>query len=166
MFENDTAQFEMLVSNSKTLQTKWTAVCKIIQKDIANRFGISVDESTVRKIGEARLMTLSNSPLDKEQYSKQVEALPALQEVIKIREINSGNLAARKEALEAINAMPNRTKTNRADKISEARRLNVASSGATYDDSGLSHEQKVQQLLTIASPAERISKARAWGILK
>ncbi|MDO8985790.1 hypothetical protein [Cypionkella sp.] len=167
MFESDTTQFEKLVSDSETLKTKWTAVCEAVQTDIKNRYGLDVDESTVRKIGEVRLFTLSNyAALDQAEYSKQVEALPQLAEVIRIREIAAGNMIVRKAALDEINAMPNRSKTNRADKISEARRLNVATSGADYDDSGYSHEQKVQMLLTISNISARISQARAWGILK
>ena len=136
MFENDTTNFENLVAGSETLQTKWTAVCEAVQNDIKDRYGVYVDESTVQKLGEVRLFTLSaNATLDQISYSQQVESLPQLAEILRIRAIQSGDIIVRKAALEEVNAMPSGTLTSRSDKISAARRLNVATSGADYDSS-------------------------------
>ena len=168
MFENDTTNFENLVKGSETLQTKWTAVCEAVQNDIRDRYGVDVDESTVRKLGEVRLFTLSaNAALDQVEYSKQVESLPVLQEILRIRAIQAGDIIVRKAALEEINAMPNDgSESHLRARINKARKLGVATSGKDYDDSSLSHEQKVQMLLTISKISERVSQARRWGILK
>ena len=163
---SDTVQFEKLVADSETLKTKWVAVVEAIQGDIKNRFGLDVDESTVRMIGEARLMTLSNSPLSPDDYNKQVEALPQLAEIIRIREIQLGNAEIRKAAIDEVNSMPARGTWGREEKINRARVLGVATSGATYDESGLSHEQMVQHLLTVGNLAERLSLGRKWGLVK
>ena len=168
MFETDTTNFENLVEKSETLKTKWTAVYQAVQNDIKDRYGVEVDEKTVCKIDEVRLFTLSaNEKLDQGEYSKQVEALPQLAEIIKIRQIAAGNMVIRRAAEAEIAAMPNNgSESDLRARINKARVLGIATSGAEYDDSGLSHEQKVQQLLTISNVAQRISKARAWGILK
>ena len=167
MFENDTTNFENLVAGSETLKTKWQAVYLAVKNDIMDRYSVEVDESTVRKLGEVRLFTLSaNASLDQISYAKQVEELPQLAEVLKIRAIQAGNSKIRAEAVAEINAMQNDgSEGHLRARINKARALGIATSGVTYDDSGLSHEQKVQQLLTL-SPAKRISQARAWGILK
>lgn len=167
MFESDTTQFEKLVSDSETLKTKWTAVCEAVQNDIKKRYGVDVDESTVRKISEVRLYTLSANAIMSDDYQKQVEALPQLAEVIRIREIAAGNMAIRRAAEAEINAMPNDgSEGHLRARINKARKLGVATSGADYDDSGMNSEQKVAALLTISNPATRISQARKWGILK
>jgi hypothetical protein len=137
MFENDTTNFENLVAGSETLKTKWTAVCETVQNDIKARYGVEVDESTVRKLGEVRLFTLSaNASLDQISYDQQVEALPQLAEVLKIRAIQAGDMIVRKAALDEIAAMPNDgSESHLRARINKARRLGVATSGADYDGS-------------------------------
>lgn len=168
MFENDTTNFTNIVAGSETLQTKWQAVYAAVQNDIKDRYGVEVDEATVRKLGEVRLFTLSaNAALDQTTYSQQVEALPQLAEIMRIRAIQAGDSKIRAEAVAEINAMPNNgSESHLRARINKARALGVTTMGAAYDDSGLSHEQKVQQCLTIPNIAARISQARAFGILK
>ena len=162
--KNDHAEFQRLVDESPTLQTKWAAVRDAIQFDIKTRFSVDVDESAVRSLGEARLLALSNNALDEAEYLKQIEGLPDLQEVIKIRQIAAGNAEVRKAALAEINAMPNGSISRREDKINAARRLGIAGSGGgEVLDAHLSAAEKIQRCLTLP-PRERLALARKWNL--
>ena len=163
--------FDNLVEQSPTLQAKWSAVCQAIQKNIADTYGIEVDEETVKTLEQARYLTLSNDKLDEVEFKKQVEGLKQLREVIKIREIAAGNSEVRRSALAEVNAMPSGGKSDRerkdnlAAKMSAARKFGITSTGGDYEET-LSSDQKIQHCLTIPNVQERMNQARRYGILK
>lgn len=156
---DDHTQFQAIVADSPFLSEKWEGLVDRVQQDGLKYYGVQLTESDVRSLSEIRIATFSNSPIDQDAYQAEFQKLKPFQEQIQLRRIAAGDVHAQATAVQSLDGI-----TDRAAKISAARRLGVASVGKETEGSGMSREDTLKYLVSLP-PSQRLVLARRWNLI-
>lgn len=153
-------EINILMRHAQTNKFVAERLSRLTEKAIADAkalYGSTIATIDALRISELRLASLGNGEMDPEAYSNQMAALEVVVSQRRKAQLQAGL------NVEAADLSDVLLIKDRAHRLSESRRLGIASPKPENESKGLSHAEKIQILLTLP-PSVRIAKAREWGL--
>ncbi|MDD9706954.1 MULTISPECIES: hypothetical protein [unclassified Seohaeicola] len=151
-----TENFRNIVTSDDLTRARWEAVSYKVIADAQKLLGITLDREAVMMLPSARLATLIDEPLP-ESFLSEVKQLEAVQEQMLEQKLRKALETGEEEAHAELNRLP------RHLRMSRARDLGMNATPIEAPSSVADEATMLRRLLTL-SPAERLAKARAWGL--
>lgn len=149
--------FRNLVAGDDRLKARWEAVSDKIVSDASHLLGVQLSREDVVALPSARIATLTDEPLQ-ESYLSEVKQLEGVQEQVRQKELKAALERGEEEAHAELNRLP------RFQRMARARELGMTGAEPTPAPSSVADEATLMRRLLTLSPAERLAKARAWGL--
>jgi len=151
------ANFRAIVASDDKLKARWEAVSDKIIADATKLLGVTLSREDVVALPAARLAVLTDDPLS-ESYLSEVKNLESIQEQMRQKELREALERGEDEAIEELNRLP------RFQRMARARDLGMTGAEPVTPPSSVADEATLLRRLLTLSPAERLAKARAWGL--
>ena len=151
--------FRNLVSSGGDLtRARWEAVSDKIINDASRLLGIELSREDVIAMPSARIATLTDEPLS-ELYLDEIQQLEGVKEQVRRHELRVALEQGDDEAhAELARLSPHQ-------RIARARQLGMTDQPQRAPTSAADEATLLRRLMTL-NPAERIAKARAWGLIE
>lgn len=151
-----TENFRNIVASDDLTRARWEAVSDKVIADAQKLLGVTLDREEVTMLPSARLASLTNEPLP-ESYLSEVKQLEAVQKQMREQKLREALEQGEEEAHAELSRLP------RHLRMARARDLGMTATPTDAPSSVADEATLLRRLLTL-SPAERMAKARAWGI--
>lgn len=152
-----TENFRNVVASDDLTRARWEAVSDKVIADAKTLLGVTLDRDAVTMLPSARLATLTDEPLS-ESYLSEVKQLEAVQKQMREQELREALERGEEEAHAELNRLP------RHLRMARARDLGLTGPAPTRAPTSVADEATLLRRLLTLSPAERLAKARAWGL--
>ncbi|WP_425080057.1 hypothetical protein [Ruegeria denitrificans] len=152
--------FRNLVSSGGDLtRARWEAVSDKIISDASRLLGVELSREDVIAMPSARIATLTDEPLS-ELYLDEIQQLEGVKEQVRQKEL--------REALERgeEDAHAELARLSPHQRIARARQLGMTDTRQRREPTSAADEATLLRRLITLSPANRITKARAWGLIE
>ena len=151
-----TENFRNIVASDDLTRARWEAVSDKVIADAQNLLGVTLDREAVTMLPSARLATLTDEPLP-ESYLSEMKQLEAVQKQMREQKLREAIERGEEDALASL-------PKGRAARMAAARDLGMTGAEPTPAPSSVADEATLLRRLLTLSPAERLAKARAWGL--
>lgn len=151
-----TENFRNIVASDDLTRARWEAVSDKVIADAQKLLGVTLDRDAVTMLPSARLATLTDEPLS-ESYLSEVKQLEAVQKQMREQKLREALEHGEEEAHAELSRLP------RHLRMARARDLGMTDTPTPAPSSVADEATMLRRLLTL-SPAERLAKARAWGL--
>lgn len=151
-----TENFRNIVAADDRLKARWDAVSDKVVADTQKLLGVTLSREDVTALPSARLATLTDDPLP-DAYLDEVKQLEAVQKHMRENELREALERGEEEAHLELNRLP------RYQRMARARALGLTDTPTPAPSSVADEATLLRRLLTL-NPAERLAKARAWGL--
>ncbi|TMV06971.1 hypothetical protein FGK63_12705 [Ruegeria sediminis] len=152
-----TENFRKIVAADDLTRARWEAVSDKVIADANKLLGVSLTREDVVALPSARLAVLTDEPLS-ESYLSEVKQLEAVQGQMRQKELRAALERGEDEAHAELNRLP------RYQRMARARDLGMTGAEPVAVPSSAADEATLLRRLLTLSPAERLAKARAWGL--
>ncbi|WP_170428148.1 hypothetical protein [Ruegeria arenilitoris] len=151
--------FRNIVSTGGDLtRARWEAVSDKIIGDANRLLGVELSREDVIALPSARIATLTDEPLS-ELYLDEIQQLEGVKEQVRQHELREALEQGDDEAhAELARLAPHQ-------RMARARRLGMTDQPQRAPTSAADEATLLRRLMTL-SPAQRITKARAWGLIE
>jgi len=156
MMSDSNENFRAIVASDDKLKARWEAVSDKVVADAAKLLGVTLDREDVVALPSARLAVLTDDALS-DDYLNEVKDLEAVQEHLRQQELRA---ALERGEDDALASLPK----GRAARMAAARDLGMTGAAPVPAPSSVADEATLLRRLLTLSPAERLAKARAWGL--
>lgn len=155
--------FYSALAESDLHRARFDAVVERVQSDARDLLGIEVTADEVANLSAARLAVLTDEPLSAFTWADELRSIESVKERARQAHLRQALEAGEEEAHAELRRL---TPTER---MTRARELGLTGSTGQADEqketSAADEAVLIRRLLEL-SPAERIAKGRAWGIIK
>lgn len=151
-----TENFRNIVASDDLTRARWAAVSDKVIADAQKLLGVTLDRDAVAMLPTARLATLTDEPLA-ESYLSEVNQLEGVQKQMREQKLREALEQGEEEAHAELHRLP------RHLRMARARDLGMCATPTEAPSSVADEATMLRRLLTL-SPAERLAKARAWGL--
>lgn len=149
--------FRAIVASDDKLKARWEAVSDKVVADAVKLLGVTLDREDVVALPSARLAVLTDDALS-DDYLNEVKDLEAVQEHLRQQELRAALERGEDDAVEELNRLP------RFQRMARARELGMKGAAPVPAPTSVADEATLLRRLLTLSPAERLAKARAWGL--
>jgi len=154
---DSTENFRNMVAGDDRLKARWEAVSDKIVSDASRLLGVQLSREDVVALPSARIATLTDEPLQ-ESYLSEVKQLEGVQEQVRQKELKEALERGEEEAHAELARLP------RYQRMARWRDMGAQDATTKPDPSSVADEATLLRRLLSLSPAERMAKAREWGI--
>lgn len=151
-----TENFRNIVASDDLTRARWEAVSDKVIADAQKLLGVTLEREAVTMLPSARLATLTDEPLPV-SYLSEVKQLEAVQKQMREKKLREALEQGEEEAHAELSRLP------RHLRMARARDLGMTAAPTEAPSSVADEATMLRRLLTL-NPAERLAKARLWGL--
>ncbi|MCG7518448.1 hypothetical protein [Ruegeria sp. Ofav3-42] len=148
----------LVASGGDLTRARWEAVSDKIIGDAERHFGVQLSREDIVAMPSARIATLTDEPLSP-LYMDEIQQLEGVKEQVRQKEL--------REALEQgdEDSHAELSRLTPEKRLTRARELGMIDKRQQSAPTSVADEATLLRRLMTLNPAERIAKARAWGLM-